>query len=150
MPHQALHVSALNMIEILRGRHFNLIVARAYVDEAIRTVGLLTGSHEYSNDPPLMQKALDQMMKANSLYGLVVSDPGAYLLDGSALTQMANVADKWFNIKSLRDETERKMEALHRFWQNFQDRRRIEVVTSLSSAFGKQKDAEQKSNAQPR
>lgn len=132
--HQALRVSALNTIEILRGRHYNLIVGRTFADDAIRSVSALNEKLE-TLDVKDIDHALNQMMKANILYGLVVSDPGAYLLDGSTITRMAEIADQWFNLGTLREETGQKMLALHRLWQNFQDRRRIEVIDSFSKAF---------------
>lgn len=140
--HPKLRIAALNMIEILRGRHFNLIAARTFADDAIREVSdLCDVSAEMVTAETLKKKIADSLkliMKANSLYGLVVSDPGTYLLDGSTLTRMARLAEDWFHLRSLREETERKMEALERLWRNFQDQRRIDVIQSLSTAFSTQ------------
>ena len=114
--HPNLRIAAMNMIEILRGRHFNLIAARTFADDAIREVSELCDKG--AEDVPVktlqenITKSLKLIMKANGLYGLVVSDPGTYLLDGSTLTRMAQPAEDWFHLRSLREETERKMEAL--------------------------------------
>ena len=132
--HPRLRISAINMIEILRGRHFNLIMARVFADDTIRELSRLAhladgAKVNYESEIP---KLLDKIMLANYLYGLVVSDPGVFLLDGSTLTRLAHVADTWLNLFSLRVDTERKMEALYRLWQHFQDRQRIHIIGSLS------------------
>jgi hypothetical protein len=151
--HPRLYIAALNMIEILRGRHFNLIVARTFADNAIRAVSELCDKGAESVPAKTLQanitKSLKLIMKANGLYGLVVSDPGTFLLDGSTLTRMAQLAEDWFHLRSLREETERKMEALERLWRNFQDQRRIDVIQSLSTAFGTQPDTKKGSTKLP-
>ncbi len=135
--HPNLRIAALNMIEILRGRHFNLIMARTFADETIRELSKLAHlSHpsrrahvDYEYEIPAL---LDRIMLANYLYGLVVSDPGIFLLDGSTLTRLADVADTWLNLRSLREDTERKMEALYRLWQHFQDSQRLKIIGKFS------------------
>jgi len=131
--HPMLRVAALNMIEILRGRHFNMIVARTVADNTIRTLEQVAREgDERGGGFKRVEKALEDMMLANYLYGLVVSDPGVYLLDGSTLTLLAELADKWHNLKELREDTDRKMTALYRLWQHFQDSQRIEILSKLS------------------
>lgn len=134
--HPNLRIATLNMIEILRGRHFNLIAARTFADETIRDLNRLAHADGITqlkeNYEAALLTLLDKIMLANYLYGLVVSDPGIFLLDGSTLTRMSDVADIWLNLKSLRVDTERKMEALHRLWQHFQDSQRIHIIGKLS------------------
>lgn len=135
--HPRLRIAALNMIEILRGRHFNLIMARTFADDTIRRLSELAhlshpslcATFDYESEIP---KLLDKIMLANYLYGLVVSDPGIFLLDGSTLTRLADMADTWLNLRSLREDTERKMAALYRLWQHFQDLQRIQIIGKLS------------------
>ena len=124
--HPQLLVSALNMIEILRGRRMMMIVARTVADNAIREmaqiVDLIGQSSSSTNAPHEMEKkvrlASDHMLMANSLYGLVLSDPGVYLLDGSTLSRLSQEADEWFGMKYLREDNERKMETMHRLWEH--------------------------------
>lgn len=138
--HPNLRIAALNMIEILRGRHFNLITARTFADNTIRKLSELAHLTQSSKDAEgtdyerEVPKLLEGMMVANYLYGLVVSDPGIFLLDGSTLTRLADMADTWLNMRSLREDTERKMEALYRLWQHFQDSQRIQIIGKLSKA----------------
>lgn len=138
--HERLRIAALNMIEILRGRHFNLIMARTFADDTIRKLSELAHLAQPSKGAEgldyerAVPELLDGMMVANYLYGLVVSDPGIYLLDGSTLTRLADMADTWLNMRSLREDTERKMAALYRLWQHFQDSQRIQIIGKLSQS----------------
>lgn len=103
-----------------------MIVARTVADNAIREmaqiVDLIGQSSSSTNAPHEMEKkvrlASDHMLMANSLYGLVLSDPGVYLLDGSTLSRLSQEADEWFGMKYLREDNERKMETMHRLWEH--------------------------------
>jgi hypothetical protein len=133
--HRFLRVAALNMIEILRGRYHNFVLARTLLDMALRNLSdsaLLQRDDRDDTDEKKLDDLLRLMMKANHLYGLAVSDPGAFLLDGSTLTILAANADTLFDLRSLREDSERKMNALDRFWREFQDQRRTRIVQRLS------------------
>jgi len=137
--HPRLYTSVINMIEILRGRHFSMIVARTFADDAIRKLGPYLPPGDASNEAIGLGSAefrqiIGAMMLANNLYGLVVSDPGAFLLDGSMLTAMAEKADSFFHLRDLREDSERKMTALYRLWQHFQDLQRAEILGALRGA----------------
>lgn len=126
--HPQLLVSALNMIEILRSRRLMMIVARTVADNAIREIsqivevvgasaGIASGSSNQLVQDKVRQ-ASDHMLRANSLYGLVLSDPGVYLLDGSTLSRLSQEADEWFGMKYLREDNKQKMDTMHRLWEH--------------------------------
>lgn len=141
-PHPRLLVAALNMIEILRGRRFIMLLARTYADEAIRkmshvvddvrkqvpkangVISEMAGEESEMRNKDaekmsnLVQDASNLVIRANSLYGLVLSDPAAYLLDGSTLTKLTGVAEQWFGIDYLRSECQRKMDTMHLLWEH--------------------------------
>lgn len=129
--HPQLLVSALNMIEILRGRRLMMIVARTVADNAIREISQIVDEVGASAGMPSgasnqvdariqgkVRMASEHMLRANSLYGLVLSDPGVYLLDGSTLSRLSREADDWFGMKYLREDNQQKMDTMHRLWEH--------------------------------
>ena len=136
--YEFLRVSALNMIEILRGRYHNLVAARTILDNTIRRLGVEALNDHESKGEDDLRCILKLMMEANFIYGLVVSDPGVYLLDGSTLSHLDSLAQKYLHLRTLREDTALKMEALQRFWSEYQDQRRHDIISAMSSReFGK-------------
>jgi hypothetical protein len=125
--------SVLNMVETLRSRFQNLLVASALMDS------LLLQLAQIQLEPPLptggMSKAenefLTTLATATYIYGLAVTDPGVQLLDGSVLSVIADRAEVYFDILSLRHACHRKMEALRTIWTSHLDRRRRLLLQEL-------------------
>ena len=147
-PAETIVISALNMLELLRARHFNLIVAHTKADDAIRKLSVAYEKEKERKEElarslhihrEIVEKHREQRHKeldgihqaivnANGVYGLVVGDPGNYLLDGSSLSRMAELAKDCFNIRALRKNTKSKMEALNRFYGIYESRLRQDSI----------------------
>lgn len=129
--HPYLRTAVLNLIDILRGRYHNLVLARTVADNVIRKLSRALPGIKPA-EPVNPDELLKKMAEANYLYGLVVSDPSVYLLDGSTLSRLVVQADTCFQLQSLREDTERKMNALQRLWQSYQDKARTEIIKTFS------------------
>lgn len=129
--HERARVSAIIMIEILRARMHNMIVSQVLIDDAIRKLAMLAFNGKEDPYQQARENILRKMMQAHDVYGLVVSDPGAYLLDGSVLSKMADLADDYFHLRSLKENVERKMNALQRFWTEYQDQNREKIIANF-------------------
>ena len=148
-PGETIVLSALNMLELLRGRHFNLIVAHTQADDAMRELSVAyhraterekeLAGRGMRNRSEIVEKHRKQrheelygvhrkIVDVNRMYGLVVGDPGNHSLDGSSLRRMAELAEDCFNIRALRKNTSLKMEALERFYGIYESRLRHDSI----------------------
>jgi hypothetical protein len=139
--HPQARTSALIMIDILRGRMHNLIVTQTLIDNAIRNLAKLALMSQNENEVEKVRKeVLTNMMEAHKIYGLVVSDPGVYLLDGSVLSRMSELADKYFHLRALKESVEHKMNAMQRFWSEYQDQMRESIIADFVKGETKNND----------
>lgn len=135
--HPQARTSTLIMIDILRGRMHNLIVSQTLIDNAIRDLAKLALMSQNGKDvngkevEEVRKKVLTNMMQAHKIFGLVVSDPGVYLLDGSVLSRMSGLADEYFHLSALKENVERKMNAMQRFWTEYQDQQREHIIANF-------------------
>lgn len=129
--------SVINMVETLRGRVQNLIVASALMDGLLLRLAQLV---ELPSDRPVsddethaVKTILRELATATYTYGLSVTDPGAQLLDGSIISIIADRAEVYFESQSLRHACNRKMDAIRTIWATYQDRRRQTLMRALQS-----------------
>ncbi|HEY2091316.1 MAG TPA: hypothetical protein VGJ81_05475 [Thermoanaerobaculia bacterium] len=133
---RAIRGSVLTMIETLRSRFHNLLVASTLMDALlVRLARLMEDGQSKPADKEIadVTDLLRRLGTATYIYGLAVTDPGAQLLDGSVVSVVADRAESYFEIQSLRHACHRKMEALRTIWASYQDRRRQTLLQALRS-----------------
>lgn len=131
----AIRCSVLSMVETLRSRFQNLFIASSLMDKQLLRLAQLSemGQHQVVSpaETKMAKGALKDAATATYIYGLAVTDPGAQLLDGSIISIMADRAEAYFEMQSLRHACQRKMEAIRTIWASYQDRRRQTLLRAL-------------------
>jgi len=135
VPSLPIRCSVLSMVETLRSRFQNLLVATALMDTLLlRLAQLMDTSREGPvtlAETETVKIVLRELATATYIYGLAVTDPGVQLLDGSVISIIADHAEEYFEIQSLRHACQRKMEAIRTIWASYQDRRRQTLLRAL-------------------
>lgn len=130
--------SVLSMVETLRSRAHNLLVASTLMDTLLLRLAQLmettTNGPVSKEETEAVRVALRELATATYIYGLAVTDPGVQLLDGSIISIIADRAENYFEMQSLRHACQRKMEAIRIIWASYQDRRRQTLLRALRAA----------------
>lgn len=125
-----IRASVLNMVETLRSRFQNLLVASTLMDRLLRQLAQLEARDGNTAEVEAVLRTLET---ATYIYGLAVTDPSVQLLDGSILSEMADRAESYFDLQSLRQSCQRKMDAIRTIWTSYLDRRRQVLLRHLQA-----------------